>query len=78
MVSPLAGEIVVTPVPIAEKVNPVPAIRLAAAGRVIVEEPAPTRNTIQPDDPDGIVALVLNTIPKETEMPRPTAQVVAP
>ena len=46
MVSPLAGVIDATPVPITENVNPVPAITVLAAGNVIVVEPPPTRNTI--------------------------------
>lgn len=78
MVSPLAGVIDATPVPITENVNPVPAMTVLAAGNVIVDEPPPTRNTIHPDELAGMVALVLNTIPKETEIPLPTAQVVAP
>jgi hypothetical protein len=78
MVSPLNGVIVATPVPIAEKVKPVPAMTVAAAGRVIVDEPLPTKNTMQPDELAGMVAFELNTMLKETEMPLPTAQAVAP
>ena len=78
MVSPLAGTIDAIPVPIAEKVNPVPAITAPAAGRVIVDEPPPTRNTMLPAEVVDNVALALKTIPNETEMPLPIAQVVAP
>ena len=78
MVSPLAGIIDATPVPIAEKVKPVPAIIVPADGRVIVDDPLPTRNTMLPTDVPDNVALAPNTIPNETEMPRPIAQFVAP
>ena len=78
MLSPLAGTIDDVPVPIAENVNPVPAITVPAAGRVIVDAPPPTRNTMLPEDVADNVALAANTMPNETEMPLPIAHVVAP
>ena len=77
-VSVPAGRIATTPVPIAVNVKPVPAAMLLAGGSVMVYEPAPTRDMMLPDDVADIVALVLNAIPKETEIPLPTAQAVAP
>ena len=41
-------------------------------------EPAPRRNTIQPDELADSVAFALNTMPNETAIPLPIAQIVAP
>jgi hypothetical protein len=78
MASAPAATIDATPAPIAEKVNPVPAITVLAGGSVIVYDPPPTRNTILPAEAAEMVALVVKTVPKETDIPLPIAQVVAP
>jgi hypothetical protein len=77
IVSPLAGTIVAVPEPIAENVNPVPGVTVLAGGRVMIYEPKPTRQTMEPAEADGMVAVVLNTSAKGTDMPLPTAHAVA-